>query len=111
MQHYHATTSCGRTLPFYSPKSGFADSPNEKEGIISATDDLLAPVHYPFPLRGYVLEEMVERVYIHLWDRGSRSEVQSSPFRVIFFSLTLLVGRFRFSLNPEPLNSEPVNAY
>lgn len=33
----------------------------EKKGIVSPTDDLLAPVHYPFPLRGYVLEEAERR--------------------------------------------------
>ena len=48
---------------------------------------------------------------MNLSSNNRRSSVQSSPFRVIFLSLTLLVRRFKpdrrmaggFSANPEPL--------
>ena len=39
------------------------------------------------------------------------SYVQGSPFRVTFLSLTLLVGFFRFSFNPEPLNPWTVTVF
>jgi len=59
----------------------------------------------PSLLERFVLQLLVSAFYFSTFlSFCRRSQVQSSAFRVTFLSLTLLVGWYRFSVNPEPLN-------